>query len=177
MVGEDSPTIFNEKKLPKTVKSNQFISVITTTHTLRTKIFKCMKNVERTVEQITSMEQGEIGEAQEDFVDGLYGDFQKEYGQLKDRLKDHEEKTSQIKTMAGYIYNSNINSNQPVAVKTKDDATNALTEADKHEDDLEKTVQDWKTANLKFLAGRKRKKSEPRVAVNQTEAKSTDNRV
>ena len=30
---------------------------------------------------------------------------------------------------------------------------------------------------MKFLAGRKRKKSEPRVAVNQTEVKSADNKV
>ena len=47
VVMEDSPTVYNDKKLPKRVKSNQFISVITTTHTLRTKVFKHMKNVER----------------------------------------------------------------------------------------------------------------------------------
>ena len=119
VVMEDSPTVFNEKKLPKTIKSNQFISVITTTHTLRTKVFKPMKNVERIVVQITSMEQGEVGEAQEDFLDGLYGDIQKEYGQLKGRVKDHEELTSQIRTMAGYIERSNSDSTQPMALKTK----------------------------------------------------------
>ena len=59
-------------------------------------------------------------------MDGLYGDIQKEYGQLKGRVKDHEELTSQIRTMAGYIERSNIDSNQPVAVKTKDDANTRM---------------------------------------------------
>ena len=107
IVMEDSPTVFNEKKLPKTIKSNSFISVIKNTHTLRTKVVKHMKNVDRIVVQVTSMEQGEIGEAQEEFLDGLYGDIQKEYSQLKGRVKDHEELTSQVRTMAGYIERSN----------------------------------------------------------------------
>ena len=123
------------------------------------------------------MEQGEIGEAQEEFLDGLYGDIQKEYSQLKGRVKDHEELTSQIRTMAGYIERSNSDSTQPMAVKTKDDATKALAEADKHEEDLEKAVQDWSTVNLKFLAGRKRKKSEPRNSVSQADVKSSENKV
>ena len=111
--------------------------MITTTHTLRTKVFKHMKNVDRIVLQVTSMEQGEIGEAQEEFLDGLYGDIQKEYNELKGRVKDHEELTSQVRTMAGFIERSNSDSTQPMAVKTKTDATKALADADKHEEDLE----------------------------------------
>ena len=87
VVMEDSPIVFNEKKLPKKIKSNSFISVITTTHTLRTKVFKHMKNVDKILVQVTSMEQGEIGKAQEEFLDGLYGDIQKEYNELKGRVK------------------------------------------------------------------------------------------
>ena len=160
LIMEDSPTVFNEKKLPKTIKSNSFISVVTNTHTLRTKVVKHMKNIDRIVVQVTSVEQnGEIGDAQEEFLGELYGEIQKEYKELKGRVKDHEELTSQVRTMAGFIERSNTDSTQPLAVKTKTDATKALTDADKHEEDLEKTVADWSTANLKFLAGRKRKKS------------------
>ena len=49
---EDSPTTFNKNKLPKTVKSNQFASVVSTAHTLRTKILKNRKNIDRIIAQI-----------------------------------------------------------------------------------------------------------------------------
>ena len=64
--------------------------------------------------------------------------------------------------MAGFIERSNAESTQPIAVKAKTDATAALAEADKHEEDLEEKVTEWSTANLKYLKGRKRRKSEPR---------------
>ena len=59
-----------------------------------------------------------------------------------------------IRTMTDFIMNSNKESNQPLAV----------------EEDLEET------ANMKFLAGKK-KKSEAPIVVNKTDAKSSDNRV
>ena len=79
--------------------------------------------------------------------------------------------------MAGFIERSNSDSTQPMAVKTRTDATKALADADKHEEDLEKSVADWSTVNLKFLAGRKRKKSEPRNSVGQVDMRSSENKV
>ena len=103
---------------------------------------------------------GETGSDREDFLDELYAEIQKENKELKEKMKDHEELTSQVRTMAGYIERSNADATQQMAVKAKTDATIALAEADKQEEDLEEIVAEWSTTNLKFLAGRKRKKSE-----------------
>ena len=147
---EDSPTVFNGKKLPKTIKSNSFISVVTNTHTLRTKVLKYIKNIDRIIIQIAIVEQnGETGSDREDF---LFAEVQKENKERKDRMKDHEEPTSQARTMAGYIERSNIESTQPMAIKAKTEAMTALAEADKQEEDLEEVIDAWSTSNLKFLA-------------------------
>merc|ERR1712215_504990 len=132
---EESPSIFNERKLPKTVSSNQFIGVITTTCTLRTKIMKGMKNVVATAKEITSIET-EAGEIDEEFIEELYNDIQNEYVKMKERLKEHEDKTSQIRTMTGFIINTNKTSKQPLAIKSRDDAGKALEEAERHEEEL-----------------------------------------
>merc|ERR1712237_269541 len=59
-----------------------------------------------------------------------------------------------------------------MAVKTKADATAALREADKQEESLEMRVTEWSTENLKYLKGRKRKKSEKRESVSEAGKKS-----
>merc|ERR1712030_23962 len=71
---EDSPTAFNKDKLPKTVQSNQFGSVVSTAHTLRTKILKNRKNMDRVINQIRAVqEQTELNEEdREEFLDDLY---------------------------------------------------------------------------------------------------------
>ena len=79
VVVEDSPTAFDGKKLPKTVKSNSFISVVTNTHTLRTQVLKSMKNIDRIIAQIVLLEgNGEKSSDSEEYLDDLYGDIQKE---------------------------------------------------------------------------------------------------
>ena len=55
------------------------------------------------------------------------------------QLKKNEELTSQIRKMAGFIERSNADSTQPMAIKSKADATAALVEADKAEEALEKS--------------------------------------
>merc|ERR1711888_403890 len=178
LIVEDSPTVFNGNKLPKTIKSNQFISVVTNAHTLRTKVLKYKKNIDRIITQIKVVEQNcETGSDREDFLDELYAEIQKENKELKEKMKDHEELTSQARTMAGFIERTNADSTQQMAVKAKTDATTALAEADKHEEDLEKIIDEWSTANLKFLAGRKRKKSEPRNPVGQADMRNSESKI
>ena len=63
--------------------------------------------------------------------------------------------------MAGFIERRNEESTQPIVVKIRADATAALAEADKHEEDLEDKVTEWSSANLKYLKGRKLRKTEP----------------
>ena len=124
------------------------------------------------------MEQnGENGSDREDFLDELYGEIQKENKELKEKMKENEELTSQVRTMAGFIERSNADSTLPIALKAKTDATTALAEADKHEEDLEKIVTEWSTTNLKFLAGRKRKKSEPRNSVGPADMRTSESKV
>ena len=172
---EESPSIFNEKRLPKTVSSNQFIGVITATCTLRTKIMKAMKNIVAAAKEITNIE-SEAGDIDEDFIEGLHSDIQNEYVKMKERLKEHEDKTSQIRTMTGFIINTNKTSKQPLAIKSRDDAGKALEEAERHEEELENSVRDWKATNVKFLA-RKKKKPETQSVVTQPDAKQQSDKV
>merc|ERR1712030_231636 len=81
-------------------------------------------------------ETGESGSDREEYLEDLYVEIQKENKEIKAKIKENEELTSQIRTMAGFIERSNAESTQPIAVKTKTDATTALAEADKHEEDL-----------------------------------------
>ena len=92
---EDSPTAFNKNKLPKTVKSNQFGSVVSTAHTLRTKILKNRKNMDRVINQIRAVqEQTELDEDdRENFLDDLYAKVHGENKEMEDGLKEHENLT------------------------------------------------------------------------------------
>merc|ERR1712030_125563 len=92
---EDSPTAFNKDKLPKTVKSNQFGSVVSTAHTLRTKILKNRKNMDRVINQIRAVqEQTELDEEdREKFLDDLYAKVHGENKEMEEGLKKHENLT------------------------------------------------------------------------------------
>merc|ERR1711888_69439 len=173
---EDSPTTFNKNKLPKTVKSNQCGSVVASAHTLRTKILKNRKNMDRVINQIRAVqEQTDLDEDdRENFLDDLYAKVHGENKEMEDNLKEHENRTYQIRTMGGYIEKGNLDCNQPMAVKTRSEATLALAEADKHELELDEATTKWTTNNLRFLAVRRRKKSETRSVARQTDVRNPD---
>ena len=91
VIVEDSPTVFDGKMLPKTIKSNRFISVVTNTHTLRTQVHKCMKNIDRTIAQIVILEEnGEKGSDREEYLEDLYGEIQKENKEIKAKIKENK---------------------------------------------------------------------------------------
>merc|ERR1712030_288152 len=95
-------------------------------------------------------------------------------GGMEEGLKEHENLTYKIRTMGGFIERANSESNQPMAVKLRSQATQALAEADKHERDLEEETNKWTTSNLRILAGRRGKRSETRSVIKQTEVKKQD---
>ena len=170
---EDSPTVYNSDKLPKTVTANQFVSVVSKAHTLRCKVLKHRKNMDRVIIQIKAVEQeGEVGSGREDFLDDLYEEVQKENKILKDTMREHEKLTSQVRTMSGYIERSNIEATLPMAIKARTDAKAAAAEADSKEEEIEDAIGAWTTSNIKFLVGRKRKKPEPSAAANQSDTKN-----
>merc|ERR1711984_7650 len=64
-----------------------------------------------------------------------------------------------------------------MAIKAKTEAKAATAEADRQEEEVEDVIDTWVTSNLKFLAGRKRKKSKPRASVDQSDMKKQGNKV
>ena len=127
----------------------------------------------KAIAQLAQLEDGGEGDSDGDeFIDGLYKDIQSENKEVKEKLKKHEDLTSQIRTMCGFIERSNANSTLPNAVKGKADATAALVEAEKAEESLERKVTEWSNANLNWLKGRKRKKSEKSNSVSENGGKS-----
>ena len=88
-VVEDSPTTFNKDKLPKTVQSNQFGSVVASAHTLRTAILKNRRNMDRFINQIRAVqEQNDLEEDDRDsFLDDLYAKVHGENKVMEDNIK------------------------------------------------------------------------------------------
>ena len=129
--------------------------------------------MDKAIAQLAQLEnEGEGDSDGDDFIDGLYKDIQSENKEVKSKLKKHEDLTSQIRTMCGFIECSNANSTLPNALKVKADATAALVEAEKSEDSLEQKVTEWSNVNIKWLKGRKRKKSVKSNSVSETGGKS-----
>ena len=154
---EESPTQFDWNHLPRTTETSRFTGVVTHTHTIRTQIVKCMKNMDKAIAQLAQLENEGEGDSDGDtFIDGLYKDIQSENKEVKAKLKKHEDLTSQIRTMCGFIERSNANSTLPNALKVKADATAALVEAEKSEDSLEQKVTEWSNVNIKWLKGSKK---------------------
>ena len=87
---EESPTAYDGKHLPKTIKTNRFTSVVTHTHTLRTQIVKCMKNIDKTIAQIVLLENTGVGDSDGDeYIEDLYKDIQSENKEIKEKLKEN----------------------------------------------------------------------------------------
>ena len=129
--------------------------------------------MDKAIAQLVLLENDGEGDSDGDeFIDGLYKDIQSENKEVKAKLKKHEDLTSQIRTMCGFIERSNANSTLPNAVKGKADATAALVEAEKAEESLEKKVTEWSNANINWLKGRKRKKSVKSNSVSENGGKS-----
>ena len=96
----------------------------------------------------------------------MYKEIRSENNEVKSKLKKHEDLTSQIRTMCGFIVNSH--STLSNVSKVKADASAALAEAEKAEESLEKRVTEWGNLNLKWLKGKKRKKKEKSNTVSET---------
>ena len=53
---EESPTQFDGNRLPRTIQTSRFTGVVTHTHTIRTQIVKCMKNMDKAIAQLAQLE-------------------------------------------------------------------------------------------------------------------------
>ena len=137
---------------------------------------KNRRNMDRFINQIRAvMEQHDLEEDdRENFLDDLYSKVHRENKIMEDNIKEHKNLTYQIRLMGGYIEKGNLDCNQPISVKIRSDATLALAEADKHELELDEATTKWTTNNLRFLAVRRRKKSETRSVARQTDVKNQD---
>ena len=65
----------------------------------------------RVVQEQTDLDRSD----REGFLDDLYAEVHGENREMKERLKEHEQLTSQVRTMAGYIERSNLDLTQPLA--------------------------------------------------------------
>ena len=164
---EESPTQYDVNHLPRTIEAGRFTGVVTHTHTIRTQIVKCLKNMDKAIAQLIQLEnEGEDDSDGEEYIEGLYKEISSENNKVKSKLEKHEDLTSHIRTMCGFIKNSH--STLSNAQKVKADASAALAQAEEAEVSLEKRVTEWGNLNLKWLKGKKKKKKEKRNTVPDT---------
>ena len=92
---EESPTQYDGNRLPRTIEAGRFTGVVTHTHTIRTQIVKCLKNMDKAIAQLIQLEnEGEGDSDGEDFIDGLYKEIKSENNEVKSKLKKHEDLTN-----------------------------------------------------------------------------------
>ena len=164
---EESPTQYDANRLPRTIEAGRFTGVVTQTHTIRTQVVKGLRNMDKSIAQLIKLEnEGEDDSDGEEFINGLYKEISSENNKVKSKLEQHEDLTSQIRTMCGFIINSD--STLPNVQKVKADASAALAQAEKAEESLEKRVTEWGNLNLRWLKGKKKKKKEKSDTVAET---------
>ena len=156
MVIEASPTQFNPDKLPKTMESSIFKAVCLKAHASRAKIWKALSNMDKRVEELESLEQEDDDSDDDSYVDNLRKEVGEEMTKVKSNLTCHEELTSNIRLMCGFMMETRASI--PQAGKIISEAKIALDKSEKDEQVIEKKVSDWQNKNKKWLRGKKEKK-------------------
>ena len=91
----------------------------------------------------------------DDFVDNLWKEVGEENVKVKNHLTGHEELTSHICIMCGFMIETR--SNLPNAVKIISEARAALDKAEENEKLIEKRVSEWQSNNKKWIRGKRGK--------------------
>merc|ERR1711888_539293 len=104
---EESPTQYDVNHLPRTIEAGRFTGVVTQTQTLMTQIVKGLKNMDKCIAQLIQLEnEGEDDSDGEEYIEGLYKEISSENNKVKSKPVEHEDLTSNIRTMCGFIINS-----------------------------------------------------------------------
>ena len=151
-----SPTQFNPDKLPKTMESSIFKAVCLKAHADRAKIWKGLSNMDKRVEELEGLEQEEDASDDDSYVDNLRKEVGEEMSKVKANLTSHEELTSNIRLMCGFMMETRASI--PQAGKIISEAKIALEKSERDEQVIEKKVTDWQNKNKKWLRGKKGKK-------------------
>ena len=115
IIVEASPTHFNPDKLPKTINAGSFKAIVVRAHGYRTQIQKGLSNIDKRIVELEELEKEGDDSENDDFVDNLWKEVGEENVKVKNNLTGHEELTSHIRIMCGFMIETR--SNLPNAVK------------------------------------------------------------
>ena len=141
IIVEASPTQFNPDKLPKTINAGVFKAAVVRAHGYRTQIQKGLSNMDKRIVELEELEKEGDDSENDDFVDNLWKEVGEENVKVKNNLTGHEELTSHIRIMCGFMIETR--SNLPNAVKIISEARAALDKAEENEKLIEKRVSEW----------------------------------
>ena len=103
--------------------------------------------MDKRVVELEELEKEGDDSENDDFVDNLWKEVGEEMVKVKSNLTGHEELTSHIRVMCGFMIETR--SNLPHAVKIISEARVALDKAEKDEKLIEKRVSEWQSNNKK----------------------------
>ena len=168
IIVEASPTQFNPNKLPKTINAGDFKATVVRAQGYRTQIQKGLSNMDKRIVELEELEKEGDDSENDDFVDNLWKEVGEENVKVKNNLTGHEELTSHIRIMCGFMIETR--SNLPNAVKIISEARAALDKAEENEKLIEKRVSEWQSNNKKWICGKRgKKKNKSRVIKHQTQ--------
>ena len=155
---EPSPTAYNEDNLSRSIEASRFKTVVVKATSLRTQVHKSFKNLGEMIEEIKEMEQAEDNNEEEsDYFLNLWAQVEKEFKKVMENKSAHEDLVAKVRLMCGYMLEGYTE--LTVATKVQNDTKEALNKIEKAEEGLDKGIKDFKSANRKYLMGKKKKRT------------------
>ena len=159
LVMEPSPTIYSEDHLSRSVEASRFRAVAVKATGLRTQVHKAFKNMNGMIDEIKEIEQTEDeNDEDSDYTLNLWRQVGEEFNKLMQNKSAHEDLVAKVRVMCGYMLEGHTE--LTVATKVQKDAKEALAKIEAAEDGLDKGVKDFKSANRRFIMGKKKKKTQ-----------------
>ena len=159
LVMEPSPTIYSEDHLPRSVEASRFRAVVVKATGLRTQVHKAFKNMNGMIDEIKEIEQTEDeNDEDSDYTLNLWRQVGEEFNKLMQNKSAHEDLVAKVRVMCGYMLEGHTE--LTVATKVQKDAKEALAKIEAAEDGLDKGIKDFKSANRKYIMGKKKKKTQ-----------------
>ena len=142
-----SPTVFDGKTMPRTLGASSFIMTVLKAQGIKGRITKITGNIEEYIEDIKEMEAD--GTTDSDYYFKRWEESNREFNRIEDLKTEHEELVSQLRLMCGYLV---INGTEEI----KRSAKASLLEIQEAENEVDKTVREFKKKNKKYLLGKNR---------------------
>ena len=142
-----SPTVFDGKTMPRTLGASSFTMTVLKAQGIKRRITRITGNMEEYIDDIKEMEAE--GTTDSDHYFKRWEESNREFNRIEDLKAEHEELVLQLRLMCGYLVTNGTE-------EIKKGAKASLLEIEEAENEVDKTVREFKKKNKKYLLGKNR---------------------